>query len=168
MLSFSFLWGAPESCQLPALQQTHMFWAHWQNPRESKAEKGEVFQNTSLGSQKCLKGLSDSISTSQRSPLIDAESWFCSLPLKGVWELLPEFLYFSLDEGKYRESHHSSRKLDALRDTCLHAKSLSCVWQFVTPWTVVHQASLSMGFSRQEYWSGLPCPPPRDLANPGI
>lgn len=65
-----------EPCKLPALQQTHMLWAHWQNPRESKAEKGEVFQNTSLGSQKCLKGLSNSIPTSQRSPLIDAESWF--------------------------------------------------------------------------------------------
>ena len=34
--------------------------------------------------------------------------------------------------------------------------------------TVVHQAPLSMGFSRQEYWSGLPCPPPGDLLNPGI
>ena len=39
---------------------------------------------------------------------------------------------------------------------------------FATPWTVVHQAPLSMGFSRQEYWSGLPCPPPGDLPNPGI
>ena len=39
---------------------------------------------------------------------------------------------------------------------------------FVTPWTVGHQAPLSMGFSRQEYWSGLPCPPPGDLPNPGI
>ena len=37
-----------------------------------------------------------------------------------------------------------------------------------TPWTVACQASLSMGFSRQEYWSGLPFPPPGDLANPGI
>ena len=37
-----------------------------------------------------------------------------------------------------------------------------------TPWTVVRQAPLSMGFSRQEYWSGLPCPPPGDLPNPGI
>ena len=36
---------------------------------------------------------------------------------------------------------------------------------FVTPWTVAHQA-LFMGFSRQEYWSGLPCPPPRDLPAP--
>ena len=34
---------------------------------------------------------------------------------------------------------------------------------FTTPWTVAHQALLSMGFSRQEYWSGLPCPPPGEL-----
>ena len=39
---------------------------------------------------------------------------------------------------------------------------------FVTPWTVAHQALLSMGFSRQEYQSGLPCPPPGDLPNLGI
>ena len=37
-----------------------------------------------------------------------------------------------------------------------------------TPWTVARQAPLSMGFSRQEYWSGLPCPPPGDLPDPGI
>ena len=45
---------------------------------------------------------------------------------------------------------------------------LSCVWLFVTLWTVARQASLSMGFSRQEYWSGLPFPSPGDLPNPGI
>ena len=39
---------------------------------------------------------------------------------------------------------------------------------FATPWTIAHQAPLSMGFSRQEYWSGLPCPPPGDLPDPGI
>ena len=37
-----------------------------------------------------------------------------------------------------------------------------------TPWTVAHQAPLSMGFSRQEYWSWWTCPPPGDLPNPGI
>ena len=42
----------------------------------------------------------------------------------------------------------------------------SCL--FVTPWTVAHQAPLSMGFSRQQYWSGLPFPPPGDLSDPGI
>ena len=49
-----------------------------------------------------------------------------------------------------------------------HAKSHSHVQLFVTPWTLVRQAPLSMGFSRQEYWIGLPCPPPGDLPNPGI
>ena len=39
---------------------------------------------------------------------------------------------------------------------------------FVTLWTVAHQAPLSMGLSRQEYWSGLLCPAPGDLPNPGI
>ena len=39
---------------------------------------------------------------------------------------------------------------------------------FATPWTVVHQASLSMGFPRPEYWSGLRIPPPEDLPDPGI
>ena len=38
---------------------------------------------------------------------------------------------------------------------------------FVTPWTVACQAPLSMGFSRQQYWSGLPCPPSGDLPSPG-
>ena len=47
-------------------------------------------------------------------------------------------------------------------------KSLSHARLFVTPWTVAYQALLSMGFSRQEYWSGLPFPSPGDLPNPGI
>ena len=45
---------------------------------------------------------------------------------------------------------------------------LSRVWLCVTLWTLAGQAPLSMGFSKQEYWSGLPCPPPGDFPNPGI
>ena len=47
---------------------------------------------------------------------------------------------------------------------CVHAQT--CL--FATPWTVARQAPWSMGFSRQEYWSGLPCSPPGDLPDPGI
>ena len=47
-------------------------------------------------------------------------------------------------------------------------KSLSRVRLFATPWTVARQAPLSMGFSRQEHWSGLPFPSPGDLPNSGI
>ena len=47
---------------------------------------------------------------------------------------------------------------------CMQARLvMSCVWLFVTPWTIAHQASLSLGFCRQEYWSGLPFPSARDL-----
>ena len=46
-------------------------------------------------------------------------------------------------------------------------ENFSCVWFFVTPWTVVHQVPLSLGFSRQEYWNGLPFSPPEDFPHPG-
>ena len=51
---------------------------------------------------------------------------------------------------------------------CLRAQLLSHVQIFVTPWAVARQAPLSMGFSRQEYWSGLSFPSPGTLLNPGI
>ena len=54
------------------------------------------------------------------------------------------------------------------RELCMHAQSLSRVWLFATLWTVAHQAPLSVKFPRQEYWSGLPFPPPGDLPGPGI
>ena len=55
-----------------------------------------------------------------------------------------------------------------LRVSVLHAQLLSHVLLFVTPWTVAHQAPLSMGFSRQQYRSRLPFPSPGNLPNPGI
>ena len=58
----------------------------------------------------------------------------------------------------YRLSHYSS----------VWVKSFTCVWLFAIPWTVAYQASQSMGFSRQEYWSGLPFPSPGDLPDPEI
>ena len=70
---------------------------------------------------------------------------------------------------------------EAAAKQCLHPKacplllsgerevrSLSCVRLFAIPWTVAHQTPPSMGFSRQEYWSGLPFPSPRNLPDPGI
>ena len=55
-------------------------------------------------------------------------------------------------------------KLLSCKCICMCAKSgLSAIL-----WTVALQAPLSMGFSRQEYWSGLPCPPPGDLPDPGM
>ena len=64
-------------------------------------------------------------------------------------------------------------KIDFIKIKDLYAlkvkvKSLSRVRLFATPWGVAHQVSPSMGFSRQEYWSGLLFPSPGDLLNPGI
>ena len=50
---------------------------------------------------------------------------------------------------------------------CMHLDA-SVIWLFVTLWTIACQVSLSMGFSRQEYWSGLPCPPPLNFPDPGF
>ena len=49
-------------------------------------------------------------------------------------------------------------RIRCIIDTCM----LSCVQFFATLWTVAHEAPLSNGFSKKEYWSGLPCPPPGD------
>ena len=49
----------------------------------------------------------------------------------------------------------------------VNVKSLSCIRLFVTPWTVAYQPPPSVGFSRQEYWSGFPFPSPEDLPDQG-
>ena len=58
------------------------------------------------------------------------------------------------------------RSIKPQNDT--HVNAQSCLTLLLVPWTVARQAPLSMGFSRQEYWSGLPFPPPGDLLDPGI
>ena len=57
--------------------------------------------------------------------------------------------------------------LSTVLNTCM-LSYFSYVQLFVTLWTITLQASLSLGFSRQEYWNGLPCFPSGDLPNPGI
>ena len=55
-----------------------------------------------------------------------------------------------------------------LKENEKKVKSFTCVRLLATPWTVAHEAPPRMGFSRQEYWSGLTFPPPGDLPDPGI
>ena len=55
-----------------------------------------------------------------------------------------------------------------VRASCACTPSCFSVVDSATLWTVDPQAPLSLGFSRKEYWSGLPCPPPGDLPDPGI
>ena len=67
-----------------------------------------------------------------------------------------------------RDTDSSSEMPKVMTWACVRDQSLSHFWLFVTPWTVACQAPLSMGFSKQEYRSGLPFPPPGDLPNPEI
>ena len=60
------------------------------------------------------------------------------------------------------------QNIGKLSEKKVKVKSISHVRLFATSGTVAHQASLSMGFSRQEYWSGLPFPSPVDLSDPEI
>ena len=92
--------------------------------------------------------------------------WFVNLSLWGIshWDFHSAFS--TMIALLTQTMIHEVRFTSVVR--CMHAKLLSHVWLFVTPWTVACQASLSMGFSRQEYWSGSPCPPPGDFPDPGI
>ena len=67
--------------------------------------------------------------------------------------------------GEGGQCHTDGFSLD---DCSLKCWSLSYVWLFVAPWTVTYQDPQSMGFSRQEYWSGLPFPPPGNPPYPGM
>ena len=78
------------------------------------------------------------------------------------------FLRYVPRSGIAGSYHHSIFSFLRTFGVCAHQVSSVCVPLFVSPGTVDCQAPLSMGFSRQEYWSGLPCPLPGDLPDPGI
>ena len=69
---------------------------------------------------------------------------------------------------KLHRPTHSRVHLIIGKISKVKVKSLSHFQLFVNPWNVAYQAPLCMGFTRQEYWSGLPFPSPGDLPNPGI
>ena len=75
----------------------------------------------------------------------------------------------SVSTGLENASFHSNVKEgQSQRMSKIKVKSLSCVQLFATPWTITYQTPLSMGFSKQEYWSGFPFLSPGDLPDPGI
>ena len=88
-----------------------------------------------------------------------------------------DFLFRLLSELNIKTSFGCTGKLSLASnhrwynwdlETLINCLVLSDVQLFAAPWITAFQAPLCMVLSRQEYWSGLPCPPPRDLPNPGI
>ena len=93
-------------------------------------------------------------------------STLCTYPSTGEW--INRFSCFDT-----RKQHRTIKIRKYLKNICKEwcvcvLSFFSCVRLFASLWTVTHQAPLSMGLSRQEYWSGLPCPSPEDLPCPGI
>ena len=105
----------------------------------------------------------------------------CSEILTILWNKLvegnggkgAELSHFGMDSVRLK-AKGASHKLCTLTDKVVSdggvcvVSHFSRVWLFVTPWTVAHQAPLSRGFSRQEYWTGLLCPPPGNFPDPGV
>ena len=97
---------------------------------------------------------------------------FVTYTVPSVWNRPPLFLLSELTpSGPWIASEMTFWVFPDFPQTGLVSCVLSRfshVWLFATLWTAAHQALLSMGFFKQEYWSGLPCPPPGDLPDPGI
>ena len=104
--------------------------------------------------------------TLKHAGLDSKPQWLLSLSCHGhhtslirvTFGLLVQFLISSLQPQPNTQTQHLQSE----------GTSLSRIRLFAIPWTVVYQASLSIGFSRQEYWSGLPFPSPGDPPDPGI
>ena len=80
---------------------------------------------------------------------------------------MEHFFYFILGKDQSTDLFHQGL-ITSSQSAYIHAQSLMCVQFFATPWTVAHPAPLSMGFSRLEYWRGLPLPFPGDLPDPRV
>ena len=90
-------------------------------------------------------------------------SWSLNLPAK--------FLFFftcNRPDVRKEKKKRKSGNWGECKRLSLFVRACSVMSDSVTPWTIIHQSPQSMGFSRQENWSGLPIPTPGDLPNPGI
>ena len=108
---------------------------------------------------------------SDMTELLHTTSWNFGSKIAWVCDGLRQFSWFSLTVWPVREKEQTLQQLLWNFEWLVHVyvlSHLSRVRLFVTLWTAAHQAPLSVGFPRQEYWSGLPYPPSGDLPDPGI
>jgi len=108
------------------------------------------------------------------------DPWVGQIPWRRAWQPSPVFLpgeshgqrsLVDYSPWGHKESNKTEQLSPLTSNVSLRVCLLSCLSHAqlsVTPWTIAHQAPLSMGFSRQEYWSGLPCTPPWAFPDLGI
>ena len=80
---------------------------------------------------------------------------------------IEQWIFSKLRKEYVKAAYYHPVFLTSMQNSCMLIH-FSCVWLFATLWTLAHQAPVSMKLSRQEYWSGLLCPPSGDLPNPGM
>ena len=165
-------------------------WPHRHQPTRLSCPWDSPGKNTGVGCHfllQCIKVKSES-EDAQSSPTL-SDPMDCSLPgsslgisyfleeISSLFHFIVFLCFFALitEEGFLISPCYSLELCIQMGISFLFSfafkvkvKSLSCVWLFATPWKVTYQAPQSMGFFRQEYWSGLPFPSPGDLPNPGI
>ena len=110
------------------------------------------------------KGIAKGNSGSWKKP---GKGWSCQMV--GMWAVMRESRQWRAESTTPRPPPGQKPQVGSPASPRLAWGQCSAqsVSDSATPWTAARQAPLSMGFSRQEYWSGLPCPPPGDLTNPG-
>jgi len=150
---------------LSAIQETWVWFLGWEDPRRRKWQPNPVFLSGKFHGQRSLAyyspwGCKESDMTEQ---------------LTHMWSTM--CLLMCEIRSTLKQAYDFAAKLDLLQDLInsimkvkekVKVKSLSSVQLFEIPWTVAYHALPFMGFSRQEYWSGLPFPSPEDLPDPGI
>ena len=140
---------------------------YWSGVPNTKGLSSNNPKIDKLDFRKILKlcALKDTINRVKRKTIQWEQMFGNHTPGKGlISRMCREFM--KLNNNK--DNSAQKRTKDLNRHFSREVKSLSRVQLFATPWTVAYQAPPSMGFSRQEYWSGLPLPSPGDLPDPGI
>ena len=136
-----------------------------------------IHRPTNPHPQSQLRLLSNSHTPSQYSPcpesppdqVLNSKGHTCSPEPTQIIQPSQSYAYTSISSCENPNKGSACLLLSPLLSpTLLPSQSVSHIRFFGTLWTVVHQAPLSMGFSRQEYWSGSPCSPLGDLPDPGI
>ena len=135
---YSYTWKIPSE-ETQIQPSDPCTWGEWENPHIKTGGKAQTHS--------CLK----------------PHFWQSSIQSMGVRGLTAPTFF----PGSKRPNIQCPQVGDSHLKACVLSR-FSPVQLFVTPWIGAQQAPLSMGFSRQEYWSGLPCPPPGDLPKPGI
>ena len=146
----------------------------WEDPQSRKWQPTPVFLPGKFHGQRSLAGYSSwgcKVSDMTKQPSMHTWMIYIISPHWWMWRLFPMlhcYKQYGYEQSWAQRGFLRFKSMEMHELVSDWVKLFSHVWFFATPWTVAYQAPPSMGFSRQEYWSGLPFPSPGDLSEPKI